>query len=85
MFRDPDTTWPGGFPYAILAPAGVTPNSTRSQMMKAAFYFMQEGNLEEAEKALRAVRTPEERLVVDFFLYLGPVNPEQNQETRDDQ
>lgn len=70
MIKDPQTYWPDGFPYDVLAPAGITPDSSLKQIRDAPFDLMEQGSMTpEVRKAWDTLRHPAQRLMVDFFLY----------------
>lgn len=69
MIIDPLTVWEDGFPYALLAGAGITPDSSMAEIKEASFTLMKQGMTPEQRAAWDTLRFPERRLVVDFFLY----------------
>lgn len=70
MLEDPLTTWPGGFPYRVLAEVGITPRSTQADVEDAAFTLMAEGLMNPAtQQAWRLLRDVPSRLLVDLLLY----------------
>jgi len=69
MYQDPDMTWDGEFPYDVLAPAGITPDSSRRQVLGAIKYFTQRQQGGNVQRAWKMLRISEERLFFDFFLY----------------
>ncbi|GAA4232488.1 hypothetical protein GCM10022254_32470 [Actinomadura meridiana] len=70
MIEDPLTTWPGGFPYRVLADAGITPRSTRADVEAAAFTLMAEGMMNPTtQQAWSRLRDVPSRLLMDLLLY----------------
>ena len=71
MFVDPLTEWEDGFPYLVLEKVGITPSSNMAEVKEASFALMslRQGMSPEQRLAWDALRFPESRLVVDFFLY----------------
>jgi hypothetical protein len=69
MFLDSLVTWEDGFPYLVLAEAGITPASSIADVKEASFTLMSRGMSPEQRAAWDALRFPERRLVIDFFLY----------------
>jgi hypothetical protein len=70
MFKDPTTHWPDGFPYDLLAPAGITPDSSMKEIMNAGWSLMPLGGMTpEVRQAWDTLRDPAQRLMVDFFMY----------------
>lgn len=69
MIIDPFTIWENGFPYTLLAAAGITPDSSMTEIKEASFDLMKQGMTPEQRAAWDTLRFPERRLVVDFFLY----------------
>jgi hypothetical protein len=70
VIKDPLTVWDGQFPYDALAPAGITPGSTREEVEDASFTLMAEGLMNPAtQKAWHELRDLQRRLLVDFLLY----------------
>lgn len=69
MFKDPLTIWADGFPYDLLSPAGITPDSSQREIRDAAFTLMAQGPMApEVRHAWDTLRQPERRLAVDFFM-----------------
>lgn len=75
MQQDPDMSWRGTFPYDVLAPAGVTPESTMPQILSAKGYFARtKSSNKEVNAAWGELTRIDSRLFYDFFLYrLDPV------------
>jgi hypothetical protein len=70
MMKDPLTHWPDGFPYDLLAPAGITPDASLKEIRAALYGLMEQGHMTpEVRKAWDTLRRPDQRLMVDFFLY----------------
>lgn len=70
MIEDPLTTWPGGFPYRVLAEAGITPHSTQDDVEAAAFTLMAEGMMNPTtQQAWSRLRDIPGRLLLDLLLY----------------
>lgn len=69
MFLDPRAEWEDGFPYLVLEQVGITPASTMADVKNAGFDLMSPGLSPEWRIAWDALRFPERRLVIDFFLY----------------
>ncbi|AXK36923.1 hypothetical protein DVA86_34785 [Streptomyces armeniacus] len=75
MFKDPLTAWHGPFPYDVLAPVGVTPATTHSEMQDVSFDLMvQRLMTPETQTAWNELRTLQKRLLVDAVLW--DVDPE---------
>lgn len=68
MRIDPWTDWPDGFPYVVLADAGVTPTSSMKEIKDAGFHLTAGGMTPEKRRAWDGLRVPDRRLAVDFFL-----------------
>jgi hypothetical protein len=66
--QDPLFTWPGPFPYDLLAKFNITPNSTIQEINDAGFDMIAAGTLEEQD-AWSELRLLKRRLLVDFFRY----------------
>ena len=64
--------------YDLLAPFGITPDSTMTQIRDAGFDLMEQpgGMTQTQRRAWDALRKVETRLVVDFLLW----RPEKNKE-----
>ncbi len=70
MLKDPLTRWQGPFPYDLLAPVGITPQSSLKEVMDASYDLMAQGLMTpDVRAAWDKLRHTSERLVVDFFLY----------------
>ena len=69
MEKDPDMIWEGDFPYDVLAPAGITPDSRMSEVLDSMSYFTRRREGGRAQTAWKTLRVVKERLFVDFFLY----------------
>lgn len=70
MFKDARTGWEGGFPYDLLGPAGITPTSSLAAVRDVAFTLMASAPMTpDMRRAWDALRRPDRRLAVDFFLY----------------
>jgi hypothetical protein len=67
VIKDPWTVWSGPFPYDVLAPAGVTPNTSHRRMQEIPL-------TPETRQALEELRSVRRRLLVDLVLY--PVDAE---------
>jgi hypothetical protein len=72
MLKDPLTEWEDGFPYDLLVPAGITPESSMQEIQDASFTLLEQGAMTpQVRKAWDALRHPDRRLVVDFFMIQG--------------
>jgi len=70
VLRDPLTRWSGRFPYDVLAPAGITPESTLQEVRDVSFELMAAGRMTaEVRRAWDELRSLPRRLLVDFLLY----------------
>ncbi len=70
MIKDPLTKWPGQFPYDVLAPAGVTPETTHKDMSAVSFKLMARRMMtQRARLAWDELRMIQRRMLVDFMLY----------------
>jgi hypothetical protein len=70
VIEDPLTTWPGQFPYRVLADVGITPWSTQADVEDAAFMLMAEGMMNPiTQQAWRRLRDVPSRLLVDLLMY----------------
>ncbi|MDJ1137447.1 hypothetical protein [Streptomyces iconiensis] len=70
MFKDPRTTWDGPYPYDVLAPAGVTPETTHADMQDVSFELMTRRMMTpETQTAWNELRTVPRRLRADLVLY----------------
>ncbi|HKS49840.1 MAG TPA: hypothetical protein VJT49_32985 [Amycolatopsis sp.] len=70
MIEDPLTTWPGQFPYRVLAGVGITPQSTQAEVNDVAFTLMAEGMMNPTtQQAWHQLRDVTRRLLVDLLLY----------------
>ena len=70
MLTDPQASRDGGFPYDLLAEAGVGPGSSMKDILDASFHLMEQGRWSpEVRGAWDELRTVERRLAVDFLLY----------------
>lgn len=56
-------------PYDVLAPAGVTPQSSMREIRGAIGYFTRKGAVETVQNAWNTLIVVEDRLLIDFFLY----------------
>ena len=75
MYKDPLTEWEDGFPYDLLAPAGVTPESSMQEIRDSSFILMAQGEMTpQVRRAWDTLRQPDRRLVVDFFMIQGEHN-----------
>ena len=73
MIKDPLTSWPGAFPYDVLARVGVTPASPMTKVQDASFALMQKGLMNQtARNAWEELRFVARRLAVDFFMVEEP-------------
>jgi hypothetical protein len=72
MYKDPDMTWDGEFPYDVLAPAEVTPYSSMREIMAAKRYFTRRHEVEKGRSAFESLGVIKGRLFVDFFLHRLP-------------
>ena len=63
--------WPGdGFPYEVLEGTKISPQSTHLEILDASLELQASQAMSpELRRAWDQVRTPGERLAVDFFLY----------------
>lgn len=69
MQKDPKTQWEDGFPYDHLTPAGVDFDSSLAEIREASFALMQQKAMgPKTRQAWDALRRPQNRLEVDFFL-----------------
>ena len=75
---DPLIPWDGAYPYLVLQPLGLTPQSTTTQVLDAS-YSMTSEQIEDPvlNDAWEALRIAKSRLVVDFFCLdlPDPANP----------
>lgn len=72
MIKEPLTQWDDGFPYDLLAPVGVTPDSSMQMVRDASFTLMAQNAMTPAmRQAWDTLRRPDRRLVVDFFMIHG--------------
>lgn len=69
MLKDPELNWDGAFPYDLLAPGGVTPESSMRGVQKAKLYYIRERKMAEAHQAFVTMEKVRGRLLIDFFLY----------------
>lgn len=70
MLKDPQANGDGGFPYDLLAEAGIGPSSSMKEILDASFLLMEQGRWSpEVRRAWDELRTIERRLEVDFLLY----------------
>lgn len=70
---DPSAACARGNPYAVIASAGVTPDSTLAEMREASFALMAREDLDDSWRdAWDELRIVPRRLVVDFFFYHQP-------------
>lgn len=70
MIEDPSTTWPGRFPYRVLADFGITPRSTQAEVKDVAFTLMAEDMMNPTtQRAWHQLRDVAGRLLVDLLLY----------------
>jgi hypothetical protein len=70
VIEDPLTTWPGQFPYRVLADFGITPRSTQADVEEVAFTLMVEGMMSPTtQQAWRRLRDVTTRLLADLLLY----------------
>jgi hypothetical protein len=83
VIEDPLTTWPGQFPYRVLADFGITPRSTQAEVEDVAFTLMAEGRMNPTtQQAWRQLRDVTSRMLADLLLYdidhedVDPANPE---------
>ena len=74
MYQEDEIVWEGLFPYEVLAPAGITPDSSMKEVQEAMRYFMRQGQGMVADKAWHTLKKSRQRLVVDFFLYQLPMD-----------
>jgi hypothetical protein len=69
MRKDSLISWEDGFPYDLLAPAGIHPASTMQEIRDASFSLMAQGAMTpEIRNAWDTLRRSERRLAVDFFI-----------------
>lgn len=62
--------WEGGFPYRVLEPFGLHPNSTSKAVLDASYDMTPEDLANTSVNASwEALRLARERLLVDFFCY----------------
>lgn len=71
MIKDPWTVWDGQYPYDVLAPAGITPESSQAEIRDASFTLMTKGMMKNpvTQKAWDDLRNTQRRLLADFLLY----------------
>ena len=70
MQQDQSIAWDGPFPYETLEPAGITINSSMTDILKAMSHFSRSKTSNQAVRAAwTELRKPECRLFYDFFLY----------------
>ncbi|MQY12592.1 hypothetical protein SRB5_27280 [Streptomyces sp. RB5] len=70
MIKDPGLQWPSPFPYDVLAPAGVTPDTTHEEMQDVSFALMEHGLMgTETQTAWHELRSVEQRLLIDLVLF----------------
>jgi hypothetical protein len=85
VLKDPLTEWEGGFPYDLLAPAGITPESTAKEVKDAPFILMEQRAMSpESTRAWEILRRPDQRLMVDFFMLDEQPAPESGGRQGDD-
>lgn len=84
MDRDPDMNWLGGFPYDVLAPAGIDSESSMKALRQCRGYFINQGQMNKVRSAYDALDGEKNRLFIDFFLYRTalPANPEEDRHDR---
>lgn len=77
MLTDPQAGRDGGFPYDLLAEAGITPSSSMKEIRDASFLLMEQGRWSpEVRAAWDELRMVERRLAADFLLYEVDVGAE---------
>jgi hypothetical protein len=76
MKKDAATVWENGFPYDVLEEMGITPNSNMKMIHDAALQIPKDRKAA-VKPAFRELQEIPRRLMVDFFLYLGSVNPKE--------
>lgn len=70
MIDDPLTPWEGPHPYAVLAPAGVTPHTSRAELRDVPFVLLGRRLMApRTQQAWEQLRTVRRRLLVDLLLY----------------
>lgn len=70
MIKDPLTLWNKPFPYDVLAPLGVTPTMSHSDMLDISFDLLTSGPMDpEMGQAWDELRMMRRRLLVDLVLY----------------
>ena len=70
MLKDPSNQHGSLSPYDLLAPVGITPESSMKEVMDASFDLMAQGLMTpEVRQAWDELRLPQRRFFVDFFLY----------------
>jgi hypothetical protein len=70
MEKDENLIWEGGFPYDVLAEAGITPASNAGEVLDSLKYFRKRKRLTtEVKAAWEKLRLVKSRLFLDFFLY----------------
>ncbi|MFO1432351.1 MAG: hypothetical protein U1F76_19775 [Candidatus Competibacteraceae bacterium] len=69
MDRDPEMNWPGGFPYDVLAPAGIDSESSMKAVRECRGYFIKQRQMDKVRSAYDALGGIQNRLFIDFFLY----------------
>jgi hypothetical protein len=75
LSKDVNLRWKDGFPYDVLAEFGITPFSTIAEIQDAE-YSIPGDRSADTRAAVFELERAENRLVVDFFLYLGSVSPQ---------
>lgn len=70
MIEDPLTSWPGPFPYRVLAGFGITPQSTQADVRDVVFELMNEDMMNPTtQQASGQLRDLAGRLLADLLLY----------------
>jgi hypothetical protein len=68
--RVPHSWLSGGFPYEVLEATKICPQSTHKEVLDESFELQRSAAMsQEIRRAWDQVRTPAERLAIDFFLY----------------
>jgi hypothetical protein len=70
VIEDPLTTWPGPFPYRVLAEFGITPRSTQAEVRDVTFTLMTEDRMNPTtQQAWGQLRDLTGRLLADLVQY----------------
>jgi hypothetical protein len=70
VIRDPNPEWDGPYPYEVLEPVGIGPESTQAEVRDIAFVLMPRGLMNPATQAAAdQLRDPVVRLLADALMY----------------